>query len=168
MRSQLLADDEARIHVVVLDTGEEAMRELCRFAREHAIDAAHFTAIGAFREASLGWFDIDIRDYHVNEVSGQAEVVSLVGDITRSDESPDEPMVHAHVVLGLRDGRALGGHLLSGHVRPTLEVMVTETPASLRRRHDPATGLALIDASRSPDDTFPITPAGASHVQNRR
>jgi predicted DNA-binding protein with PD1-like motif len=34
--------------------------------------------------------------------------------------------------------------LLEGHVRPTLEVVVTETPAHLHRRFDPDAGLALI------------------------
>jgi predicted DNA-binding protein with PD1-like motif len=47
-------------------------------------------------------------------------------------------------VLGKADGTAHGGHLLRAHVRPTLEVIVTESPAHLRRRSDPETGLALI------------------------
>jgi predicted DNA-binding protein with PD1-like motif len=51
---------------------------------------------------------------------------------------------HAHVVLGRRDGSTVGGHLLEAHVRPTLELMLTESPAHLRRMHDPETGLALI------------------------
>jgi hypothetical protein len=49
-----------------------------------------------------------------------------------------------HAVLGQSDGHALGGHLLEGDVRPTLEVIVTETPAHLHRRYDPVSGLALI------------------------
>ena len=38
----------------------------------------------------------------------------------------------------------MGGDLESGHVRPTLEVIITESPAHLRRVHDEKTGLALI------------------------
>jgi predicted DNA-binding protein with PD1-like motif len=38
-----------------------------------------------------------------------------------------------------------GGHLLSGHVRPTLEVILTESPDHLRKRLDPEAGVALID-----------------------
>jgi uncharacterized protein len=48
-------------------------------------------------------------------------------------------------VLGRRDGAAVAGHLLEGHVRPTLEVVLTESPVHLRKRHDPESGLALID-----------------------
>ena len=57
-----------------------------------------------------------------------------------------EPMLHLHVVLGTRDCTALAGHLSEAHVRPTLEVMLTETPAHLQRVEDRATGLALIRA----------------------
>jgi uncharacterized protein len=48
-------------------------------------------------------------------------------------------------VLGRRDGTAHGGHLLEAHVRPTLEVMLTESPVQLRRVFDPGVGLALIE-----------------------
>jgi uncharacterized protein len=54
-------------------------------------------------------------------------------------------------VLGTRDGTTRGGHLIEGYVRPTLELIVDEVPAHLRRRYDPDTGLALIaleDSSR--------------------
>src|SRR5712671_3445851 len=59
---------------------------------------------------------------------------------------PDgNPALHIHCVLGRRDGAALAGHLIEGKVRPTLEVILTESPAHLRKRHDPESGLALID-----------------------
>jgi hypothetical protein len=40
-----------------------------------------------------------------------------------------------------------GGHLMSAIVRPTLEVVLTESPGFLKRQTDPATGLALIRIS---------------------
>jgi predicted DNA-binding protein with PD1-like motif len=74
-------------------------------------------------------------------VGEQVEVLSLVGDIALDG---DEPKVHAHAVLGRRDGSTVGGHLLEAHVRPTLEVVLVESPAYLRRLHDAASGIALI------------------------
>lgn len=53
--------------------------------------------------------------------------------------------MHAHAVLGRRDGSVTGGHLLTGEVWPTLEVVLTEVAAELGKRIDPVTGLALID-----------------------
>jgi predicted DNA-binding protein with PD1-like motif len=55
-----------------------------------------------------------------------------------------KPAVHAHIVIGQSDGAARGGHLLEAHVRPTLEVVLVESPAHLHRRFDPKCGLALI------------------------
>jgi len=48
-------------------------------------------------------------------------------------------------VVGKPDGAAHGGHLLEAHVRPTLELILTESPRHLQKRHDPESGLALID-----------------------
>jgi uncharacterized protein len=47
-------------------------------------------------------------------------------------------------VLGRHDGTALAGHLLEAHVRPTLEIIVRESPVHLCKVKDPASGLALI------------------------
>ncbi|HYM64002.1 MAG TPA: DUF296 domain-containing protein, partial [Gaiellaceae bacterium] len=71
----------------------------------------------------------------------QVEVLSLIGDIA---EHEGQPKVHAHVVVGRRDGRTRGGHLLEAHVWPTLELMLEESPEHLRRRIDEETGLPLI------------------------
>ena len=75
-------------------------------------------------------------------VPEQVEVLSLIGDVAVKD---GEPQVHAHVVAGKSNGAAVGGHLMAAHVRPTLEVMLTESPEHLRRKFDAESGLALID-----------------------
>ncbi len=128
---------------VVFDTGDDPVAGPTRFAAEQRIGAAGFTAIGAFSEALLGYFDWEKKDYERIPVAEQVEVLALVGDIALQD---GKPKLHAHAVLGKRDGAACGGHLLAARVRPTLEVIVTEVPAHLRREHDPQTGLALIRA----------------------
>jgi predicted DNA-binding protein with PD1-like motif len=53
--------------------------------------------------------------------------------------------LHLHAVLGLRDGSVRGGHLLTGNVRPTLEVTIIETALGLRRRKRADLGIALIE-----------------------
>ena len=133
---------EPAVWALVFDKGDEPVSELERFAREHRLTAASFTAIGAFADAVLGYFDRERKDYEEIPVGEQVEVLSLVGDVA-VDEG--EPKVHAHAVLGRRDGSTVGGHLLRAHVWPTLELVLREAPATLRKRHDPETGLALID-----------------------
>jgi uncharacterized protein len=128
--------------VLILDTGDEVVSTLTAFAKENHIGGAHFTAIGAFSDAGIGYFDLQKKDYLKNQVNEQVEVVSLIGDIALDK---GEPKIHAHVVVGKRNGSAMGGHLLEAHVRPTLEVMLQESGEQLKRRFDPESGLALID-----------------------
>jgi predicted DNA-binding protein with PD1-like motif len=131
---------------IILDKGEEAVGTLTKFAREQGITAAHFTAIGAFSRATIGYFDRARKDYKRIPVTSQVEVLSLIGDVALDGR---EPKLHAHVVLGTDDGTARGGHLMEGHVWPTLEVVLTESPEHLRRKMDPEVGLALIDLEKT-------------------
>jgi uncharacterized protein len=118
------------------------VQTLTGFAKEHGLAATHFTAIGAFSQAILGYFERDRKDYTRILVREQVEVLSLVGDIALDK---GKPKVHAHAVLGKRNGSAHGGHVLAAEVWPTLEVVLMESPKHLQRRIDPAVGLALID-----------------------
>jgi predicted DNA-binding protein with PD1-like motif len=141
MKAKLLEADGAKTFAVVFETGDEVMAGLRAFAQERGLDASHFTAIGAFSDAVLGFFDWERKAYTKIPLAEQVEVLSLVGDIALKD---GEPEVHAHVVVGKADGTAHGGHLMTAHVRPTLEVILVESPAYLRRQLDPESGLALI------------------------
>ena len=146
MKSELLSDHAGpKIHVVILDSGEEAFSALTRFANEAKIAAASLTAIGAFEKATIGWFDFGSKAYRKIEVSEQCEVLSAIGDVAVGDDG--KASLHVHIVLGLSDGSTRGGHLLAGKVRPTLEVVLTEAPAKLRRKKRPDLGIALIDAA---------------------
>lgn len=131
-----------RTFAVILQTGDEAMSCLREFAARERITGAQVTAIGAFRTAKLAFFDWEAKQYRPIPVEEQTEVASLIGDIAVAPEG--SPSVHVHAVLGRREGTALAGHLLEGHVRPTLEVIVTESPAHLCKVKEAESGLALI------------------------
>jgi len=142
MKCRLINDDNQRTWVIVFETGEEAVQSLTAFAREKELAASQITAIGAFSEVELAYFDIEQKQYQKIPVTEQVEVLSLLGDVTLGQSGPK---LHAHVVLGKRNGSTCGGHLIKGIVRPTLEVILTESPIHLRRTFDAASGLALID-----------------------
>lgn len=129
-------------YVLRFDEGEEAAAGLLGFAREKKLGAAHFTGIGGFREATLGFFDLEQKHYDRIPVREQVEVVALVGNVSLYQ---GEPRVHAHVSVSRRDGTALGGHLLEGYVRPTLEVFVTELREPIARRLKERSGLPLLE-----------------------
>lgn len=141
MITKLLTEEGPKVWALIFESGEEAVSGLKAFAREHELTGSSLQAIGAFERVSLGYFQWDKKDYRRIEIGEQVEVLSLIGDVAVSQ---GEPQVHAHVVVGKSDGTAHGGHLMEGHVRPTLEVILTEMPEYLQKEHDPESGLALI------------------------
>jgi len=142
MKSVVLETTGARTWGLIFDKGDDPVTGLTAFAKGEKLAGARFTAIGAFSEVTLGYFDRAARDYKKIPLREQVEVLSLIGDVALDR---GEPKVHAHVVVGRADGETRGGHLLSARVWPTLELVLTESPRHLRKRHDPETGLALID-----------------------
>lgn len=143
MFTKLLADsDGLRTYAVILETGEEAMRSLRLFAEKEGLTAAHISAIGAFSDATISYFDWDTKEYEKIPVREQVEVAALSGDVAIGPDG--RPAIHIHVVLGRRGGATLAGHLDEGTVRPTLEIILTEAPAHLRKRVDAESGLTLI------------------------
>lgn len=131
-----------RTFAVVLETGEEVMSCLQRLAVAERLSAAQITGIGAFSNVVLQYFDWQKKKYLPIPISEQVEVASLIGDIAEAPTGG--PALHIHLVVGKRDGSAMAGHLLRALVRPTLELIVTESPVHLRKRQDAESGLALI------------------------
>lgn len=142
MKAKLLHEQQGeKTFVLIFDTGDEVSAGLLGFAKQRALKGSHFTAIGAFSDLVVGYFNWEKKDYERIALPEQVEVLSLVGDIALAH---GEPKVHAHVVVGKADGRAYGGHLLEAHVRPTLELILVESPQHMQRQSDAESGLALI------------------------
>jgi predicted DNA-binding protein with PD1-like motif len=148
MKSKLVSqDDGVKTHVVVLESGEEAFEALTRYVNDTGIAAASLTAIGAFEQATVAFYEYGTKSYKDIPVAEASEVLSLIGDVAVGDDG--KAGLHLHAVLGLADGSVRGGHFVKGLVRPTLEVILTETPACLRRRKRDDLGIALIDLEES-------------------
>jgi predicted DNA-binding protein with PD1-like motif len=151
MNSKLLDDNNgSRTFAVILKTGDAVMETLTAFASRESLHAAQITGIGALQDVVLKYFDWETKNYRSIPLNEQVEVASLVGDI--AVDADGKPTLHVHIVVGRRDGTAMAGHLGEAHVRPTLEIIVRESPSYLQKLKDPETGLALIhpEAMRRP------------------
>ena len=142
MKARVINEGKQRTFAVVFDAGDEVLAGLTAFVREHRVGAAAFSGIGALSDAVLGYFDWPSKQYRRIPVREQVEVVSLIGNVALGPD--DQPSLHPHIIVSKSDGAAMGGHLLEAHVRPILELVVTESPAHLHRRKDAETGLALL------------------------
>jgi len=137
-----LINENPKTLAIVFDSGDEVIAGMQQAAAEYKLAASHFTAIGAFQEVSLGFFEVTTKKYRDTTFHEQLEVLSLIGDVSLKDA---DPQIHAHVVVGREDATTRGGHLIRGIVRPTLEVILIEAPTHLHRVYNPEFGLALLD-----------------------
>jgi uncharacterized protein len=135
-------DQSPKTFILAFETGDELAKGLSQFATEQHLSAASFKAVGALSSVRLAWFNWESKKYEPSvTLDEQLELLSLIGDVALKD---DKPAVHAHAVVGKKDGTAHGGHLIEARIRPTCEVVLTESPTQLQKFIDPESGLALI------------------------
>ena len=147
MKARILNEQGEKTYLLVFDKGDEVMSTLLQFVKQNTLYAAHFTAIGAFSDVTVGYFQHEQKTYKKIPLHEQVEVLSLIGDVALKEDGT--PQIHAHVVVGDSNGMAHGGHVIEAHVWPTLELILEEAPTQLHKRSDPESGLALIDPSQS-------------------
>ncbi len=148
MEHRKIADGAGlKTYAVIMSEGDEAVMQLTRFAEEERLTSAQVSGIGAASSATLAWLNFDEKKYQPFSIEEQIEVVSFLGDVALTQDG--KPQLHAHVTVAKRDGSVTGGHLLQLHVRPTLELIVTVTPARLRKRPEPGMPVATIRLAES-------------------
>jgi predicted DNA-binding protein with PD1-like motif len=141
MKNKVLNERPERTIAAAFDADEEVSACLLKIVREQNLIAARLTGIGALSRVVLRYFDLEKSEYRKIEINEQVEMLSLLGNFALHGAAKK---VHAHIVVGKSDGTAHGGHLLKGWVRPTLELLIVESPSFLARTIDEATGLPLI------------------------
>lgn len=142
MKSQLLHQQSGvRTFFLVFDPGDTFLAPMVEFVRRENILGASFTAIGALSQATLAWFDTEAIVYRPLQVQEQVECASMVGNVSWMN---GKPFIHAHCVLGRRDGSCISGHVKDLTIMPALELSLVESPVRLERRKHPQTGFALI------------------------
>ena len=132
-----------QVYVIIFHRDDDALSGLTDFVIQNKIRNGHFTAIGAAKNAILGWLDLGEKAYHSILVTQQSEVLSLIGDVA---VYKGKPTIHAHAVLSGPSGSTIGGHVWRLVVDPTLEVFLTVDAPELIKKPDNASGLNLIDA----------------------
>lgn len=127
---------------VIFKKGDHFLRVFKKLLEEKGIKGGFFYGLGGFTKVILAFYDLKKKKYVTRKFkNGPFEVLSLTGNAAVDEK--DEMVIHAHAVLGKRDFRTVGGHLIEGIVGGTLEIFINETER-LKRRHDEATGLRLI------------------------
>lgn len=129
-------------YVVRLDKGEDiivALKEIC--SREK-IKLGTISGIGAVNKAVIGLFETATKVYHSKEYTGDMEITSLSGNLTRQN---GEVYLHVHACLGDITYGVFGGHLNSATVSATAEIVIDVIEGSVDRQFSEEIGLNLLD-----------------------
>ena len=127
--------------VLVLRRGEPVVATVLGWVEREQIASGSLSGLGSIRDAELGYYDLDKREYLRRRWPGDMEVVNLTGNLARRD---GQPVLHAHATLSGPDFAAVGGHLFEATVAVTLELEVRPGADAVRRAPDEETGLNLI------------------------
>jgi predicted DNA-binding protein with PD1-like motif len=130
--------------LIRLVKGEEIIAALSSFVEEQDIPGGFVFGLGAFKEATLGYFDSAKKEYLKNHFEEDMEFGSLTGSISYFE---GKPFVHAHVAASGPDSKAYFGHLFSATISATGEFFIIPSDARIERRSDPETNLNLLDLS---------------------
>ena len=129
----------ARIYT--LSAGTSLVEGILDIARKERIKTARVEAIGTVNELRLGYYNSRTKRYEEHRFREQLEVTGLLGNITLKD---GKPFLHVHATFGRKDASVVGGHVISATVFPLLEVVITATENTARRRFDEALGSNII------------------------
>jgi predicted DNA-binding protein with PD1-like motif len=122
-------------YALKIETGEEIIASLTRFAQEANVRAGLISGLGAVGDCELGFFIRSTRQYVRREFSGEHEIGALTGNFSELDGEP-----HCHVLIAGEDLAAWTGHLFRGLATVTCEVQVVTDPGVFKRMRRPDLG----------------------------
>ncbi len=126
--------------VCVLKKGDNFSEKFREFLRRNRVNGGFFYGLGGFQKVELAFYDLRTKKYNKKKFMGPFEVLSIKGNIAQGE---DDVVVHAHVVLGDKNFKTFGGHLVNATIGGTLELNIVDA-GMMERKFDDETGLNLL------------------------
>lgn len=130
-------------YVIKLRPGERLSEVIEQFAQETKIEGAWVEGLGAAKEVTLGFYDLEHRQYHWQTFEGLRELASLTGNLALDQDG--KIMLHAHGVLSDSEYKTVAGHIKDLVAGATVELFIHRMQQPLKRKLDPAVGLQTFD-----------------------
>lgn len=143
--------------MIKLSRGEKVVESLTSFCETRGITGGVFSAVGAVKNATIGYYSLARREYFFKTFPDDMEVASMTGNIALVDPEGQHAaygaggkpkvFIHAHAVLSRMDGSlsCVGAHIKEAQVAVTLEIYLTPFATPLHRAFDEETGLKLLE-----------------------
>lgn len=127
-------------YVVRIDKGEEIVQSLKCFCEEQKIKLGWVSAIGATNRVTIGCLETNTKKYHQNELTGDYEITSLMGNISQKE---GEVYLHLHINVADKKSHVFGGHLNEAWISGTCEMTVDVSEGVIEREYNEEVGLNL-------------------------
>ena len=127
--------------VLRIQKGEELLETLCAVCKEERITLATVSGIGAVNDVTLGVFNSEKFQYESQQFTGDMEIASCTGNVTRKD---GEIYLHLHMVVGnVTKGFICAGQLNRAIISLTGEFILHVIDGEVGREYSPEVGLNL-------------------------
>jgi uncharacterized protein len=136
------SDLDSYNHIVRLNKGERWSEVFAEFAQQTRATGAWLNIIGGVLEVTLGYYDIDKKEYQWQTFQGLREITGIQGNIALNEQG--EPMAHLHGSFSDENYQMIGGHVKDFVAAATVEVFVQRFSQSLHRKTDPDVGLQTL------------------------
>lgn len=130
-------------YVIKLTKGERLSEAIEQFVQETKIEGAWVEGLGGVLEVTLGFYDLDKKEYEWQTFEGLRELASLTGNLAFNEEG--KIMLHAHGVVADKSYQTLGGHVKDLVAAATVELFIHRSYQPLHRKIDPEVGLQTFD-----------------------
>ncbi|MFW9949011.1 MAG: PPC domain-containing DNA-binding protein [Candidatus Thorarchaeota archaeon] len=131
-----------RVLIAKGESGVDLIDSIMHLVEESKIKSGLINCIGALKEFTLGYFNLESLSYDFKTFKENVELISCIGNISYRE---GKPVIHIHVSLGRSDYSVIGGHLAQPSIiSVTAEVYIFETNVKVERVNDPIFNLSLL------------------------
>ncbi len=132
-----------RVIIAKIEPNEDLIDSIIKLVKRFNIKSGVINCIGALKKFTIGFYEIDSKNYKMETFEEFVELISCIGNISYKDK---DPIIHLHVTLGRSDYSVIGGHLSQPSIiSVTGEVKIFEIDQELNRTEDPQFNLSLLD-----------------------
>ena len=105
--------NEKKIDILfeAIGSSDGMSKKIVENAIKNKIKTAEISFIGAVQNLNVVYFNQITKEYEEHSFDGGFEVLSGLGNITLFE---NKPLVHIHISVSDKDGKAFGGHLVNG------------------------------------------------------
>jgi uncharacterized protein len=130
-------------YLIRLDKGERLTEAIDRFVAETKLDGAWISGLGGALEVTLGYYDLEAKQYTWKTFDGLREISALQGNLAANEEG--KMMFHLHGVFSARDFMTVAGHVKDLVAGATVELFIHKLDTPVHRKTDPNVGLQTLD-----------------------